>query len=195
MDLVYRINGILGGLILLGVSFQKQIKGVLRVVSFIIGLVALTHFLTIIDGLLYRIGSGVRGAGGVVEGFSLANSVYESITNADLEVNKGSGSGRVYLRPRVPMIRDGVRVSVQGNPGSKIIYWPVGGKGIGGRNDELSLHGLGLQDIRTRALGAGVTVLDEEGKGIAITEDGVGELLFREIYGKRGGPVNRVKLT
>ena len=192
MDLVFRMNGIFGGLLLLGISFQNQIKGVLRVVSFIIGLIALTHFLTILDGFIYRIGSG---SGGGIEGFSLANSLYESITNADLDVNEGSGSGRVYLRPRVPMIRDGVRVSVQGNPGSKIIYWPVGGNGIGGRNDEMGLHGLGLHDIRTRALGAGVTVLDEEGKGIAITEDGVGELLFREIYGKRGGPVNRVKLT
>ena len=195
MDLVFRMNGILGGLLLLGISFQRQIKGVLRVVSFIIGLIALTHFLTILDGVLYRIGSGVGGTGGSVEGFSLANSVYESITNSDLDVHSGSGSGRVYLRPRVPMIRDGVRVSVQGNPGSKIIYWPVGGKGIGGRNDEMGLHGLGLHDIRTRALGAGVTVLDEEGRGIAITEDGIGELLFREIYGKRGGPVNRVKLA
>lgn len=192
MDLIFRINGILGGLILLGISFKKQITGILRVISFVIGLIALTHSLTIIDGLLYRIGSGM---GGGVEGFSLANSLYESITDSDLEVNEGSGSGRVYLRPRVPMIRDGVRVSLQGNPGSKIVYWPVGGKGIGGRNDEMDLHGLGLQDIRTRALGAGVTVLDEEGKGIAITEDGVGELLFREVYGKKGGPVNRVKLA
>jgi hypothetical protein len=129
------------------------------------------------------------------EGFSIMGSLYESITSQDLEVNKGSGVGRVYLRPRVPMIRDGVRVSVQGNPGSKIVYWPVGGKGIGGRNDELGLHGVGLQDIRTRALGVGVTVLDEEGKGIAVTEDGVGELLFREVYGVNGGPVNRVRLS
>lgn len=192
MDLVFRINGILGGLVLLGISFSKKITGVLRVVSFVIGLVALTNLLTILDGLLYRIGSGL---GGNVEGFSLANSLYESITDKDLEVNEGSGSGRVYLRPRVPMIKDGVRVSVQGNPGSKILYWPVGGNGIGGRNDDMELHGLGLQDIRTRALGAGVTVLDEEGKGIAITEDGVGELLFREVYDNKGGPVNRVKLS
>lgn len=194
MDLVYRINGIFGGLVLLGISFTKQITGVLRVASFVIGLIALTHFLTIVDGFLYRIGSVMGGAGGNIEGFSLTNSLYESITDADLEVNTGSGSGRVYLRPRVPMIKDGVRVSVQGNPGSKILYWPVGGKGIGGRNDDMNLHGLGLQDIRTRALGAGVTMLDEEGKGIAITEDGVGELLFREVYGDKGGPVNRVKM-
>jgi len=191
MDLVFRINGLLGGLVLLGISFSKKITGVLRVVSFVIGLVALTNLLTILDGVLYRIGSGL---GGRIEGFSLANSLYESITDKDLEVNEGSGSGRVYLRPRVPMIKDGVRVSVQGNPGSKILYWPVGGNGIGGRNDDMGLHGLGLQDIRTRALGAGVTVLDEEGKGIAITEDGVGELLFREVYGDKGGPVNRVKM-
>lgn len=194
MDLAFRINGILGGLILLGISFTKQITGILRVISFVIGLIALTHFLTIVDGLLYRIGSKSGEVGGRIEGFSLANSLYESITDKDLEVNQGSGSGRVYLRPRVPMIKDGVRVSVQGNPGSKILYWPVGGNGIGGRNDDMELYGLGLQDIRTRALGAGVTVLDEEGKGIAITEDGVGELLFREVFDDKGGPVNRVKL-
>lgn len=191
MDLIFRMNGILGGLILLGLSFTKQITGIVRIVSFIIGLIALTQILIIIDSFLYRIGSG---SGGTMEGFSLMGSLYESITDQDLEIREGSGRGRVYLRPRVPMIRDGVRVSVQGNPGAKIVYWPVGGKGIGGRNDDLDLHGLGLQEIRTRALGVGVTMLDEEGKGIAITEDGVGELLFREVYGEKGGPVNRVRL-
>jgi hypothetical protein len=195
MDIVFPINGLVSGLLLLGLSFSNKITGVLRILAFILGLVSLVQLLTIVDSFLYRFVSGVTGRD---EGFSVMGSLYDSITDKDLETNEGSGRGRVYLRPRVPMIKDGVRVSVQGNPGSKIVYWPVGGNGIGARNDALDLHGQNLQGIRTRALGVGVTVLDEEGKGIAITEDGVAELLFREVYGgegSRGGPVNRVTLT
>lgn len=181
MDLVFTVNGIVAGLILLWYSFATG-----RAVTFLIGLISLTHLLVILDRI---IGSGGVGWEDWGEGFS---TLYESITQSDLEVNQGSGRGRIYVRPRLPMIRNGVRVSVKGNPGSKIMYWPVGGNGIGGRNDELDLQGVGLQDIRTRALGVGVTVLDEEGKGIAVTEDGIGELLFREVYGDHGGPVHRI---
>jgi hypothetical protein len=194
MDIIFPTNGLIAGLVLLGISFTNQISGILRIVAFIVGLISFIQLLVIIDSFLYRIGSGVAGS----EGFSVMGSLYESITDKDLEINEGSGSGRVYLRPRIPMINDGVRVSVQGNPGSKIVYWPIGGDGIGGKNDKLELHGVSLQDIRTRALGVGVTVLDEEGKGIAITEDGARELLFREVYGgegSTGGPVTRVKMN
>jgi len=183
MDIVFPINGLVSGLLLLGLSFSNKITGVLRIISFILGLVSLVQLLTIVDSFLFRFVSGVNGSD---EGFSVVGSLYDSITDKDLQIREGSGRGRVYLRPRVPMIRDGVRVSVQGNPGSKIVYWPVGGNGIGARNDALDLHGENLQGIRTRALGVGVTILDEEGKGIAVTEDGVAELLFREVYGARG---------
>lgn len=189
MDIVFTINGIVAGFVLLGISVNGTVSGFLRVFSFILGLIALTHFLIILDDILYSYGSDR-------EGFTskLGSSLYESIISRDREVHYGKGTGRVYLRPRIPMVNNGVRVNVKGTPGSKIVYWPVGGSGIGGRNDEMDLHGASIQEIRTRALGAGVSVLDEIGHGIAITEDGVGEVLFREIHGDKGGPVNRVRL-
>jgi hypothetical protein len=191
MDFLFSISGLVSGIVLLGISFTKKITGVLRIIAFVLGLIGLTHVLVILDDFLYRMGTKD-------EGFSVMGSLYESITSQDLEVNTGRGVGRVYLRPRIPMIRDGVRVNVQGNPGSKIVYWPIGGNGIGGRNDDLNLHGISLQDLRTRALGVGVTVLDEQGKGLAVTEEGVGELLYREVYngeGSTGGPIQRIRLA
>lgn len=187
MDLIFPVNGIVAGLILLVISFTGQISGILRVISFAIGLVTVVQVGIILDDVLYEYGSDREGFTSDIQG-----SLYKSITQQDREVTKGSGVGRVYLRPRVPMIKNGVRVNVRGNPGSKIIYWPMGGNGIGGRNEELELHGVSVQEIRTHALGAGVLVLDEIGKGIAITEEGVRELLFREVDGGVG--VNRIKL-
>ena len=68
----------------------------------------------------------------------------------------------------------------------------MGGDGIGGANERLSLYGSSAHDIRTKALGAGVVVLDEQGRGIAVTEKGCAELLYKEI---NGGAVKRTRIS
>jgi len=100
--------------------------------------------------------------------------------------------GRVYLGPRIPICKDPIRVEIRGTPETKVVYWPMGGDGIGGSNERLGLHGSSAHDIRTKALGAGVVVLDEQGRGIAMTERGCNEVLYKEID---GGAVKRARIS
>ena len=102
------------------------------------------------------------------------------------------------LEPRVPSVSGlGTEpVEVRGTPGGKLVYWPSGGAGLGASNDRLRIDQ--KRDpavIRENALGCGVVMLDERGRGMAMAERGCSHLLYREVTGSGyGGPIGKVRV-
>lgn len=177
----------IGGLILLLLSIfgglPEWIIG-LRVLSFIIGTVALVDSIIIGDEIFALI-SGRLGR----------NTIKQAEGFLDGEPND---VGRVYLKPRIPMVSGSglTRVEISGNPGTKVIYWPTGGEGLGSSNDMANISSIPtMLELREKALGCGVTVLDEEGRGMAVAEKGCGAIMYREVYPDgKGGIINTIRV-
>lgn len=175
-----RILLVIGGLVLLILSlFEGGLPAVpgLRVVAFLVGVVALIDAIIIGDELLALLRNRPK------EGF------------LDGEPND---VGRVYLKPRIPMVSGSglTRVEIRGNPGTKVIYWPTGGQGLGSSNDLANIASIPtMSEIREKALGCGITVLDEEGRGMAVAEKGCEAVMYREVYSDgKGGVMNTIRV-
>jgi hypothetical protein len=177
----------IGGIILLILAIFDGLPGWLpgiRVVGFLIGLVGLIDVMLISDELLALVSGRVaRNKTKVAEGF------------LDGENND---VGRVYLKPRIPMVSGSglTRVEIRGNPGTKVIYWPTGGDGLGSANDMANISSIPtMAELREKALGCGVTMLDEEGRGMAVAEKGCGAIMYREVYPDgKGGIINTIRV-
>lgn len=178
-----RIILVIGGLILLLLSlFEGGLASVpgLRVLSFLVGVVALIDAIIIGDELFALLSNRPNPQ---KEGF------------LDGEPND---VGRVYLKPRIPMVSGSglTRVEIRGNPGTKVIYWPTGGQGLGSANDMANISSIPtMSEIREKALGCGITVLDEEGRGMAVAEKGCEAVIYREVYSDgKGGPMTTIRV-
>lgn len=184
-----------GGLLLLVLSLYGASclnKG-LRIPAFIAGLVAFIDVLSLMEGAMGLSDSGVS------EGMSGSRWLGAGDDPQDRVVRRGlDGQGRVYLEPRVPRVSGmGTEpVEVRGTPGGKIVYWPSGGMGLGASNDRLRIDQ--QRDplaIRESALGCGVVMLDERGRGVAMAERGCAHLMYREVTGAGyGGPIGKVRI-
>ena len=177
----------IGGLILLGLSLHgktNKLNMSLRIPAFIIGIIALIDTLFIIEGML-----------GIQEGMS---TKWQSIGEADLVQTNGldGSKGRVYIEPRVPNTSGtGTEtVEIRGNPGKKVVYWPSGGIGMGLLNDNHKVEDIRDPTIlRDKALGCGVVILDERGRGVGLAERGCSKLLYREVSDSGyGGPIGNI---
>jgi hypothetical protein len=183
-----RIVLVIGGLILLLLSlFEGGLASVpgLRVVSFLVGVVALIDAIIIGDELLALVSGRV------------ARNRPKSQNEGFLD-GEPNDVGRVYLKPRIPMVSGSglTRVEIRGNPGTKVIYWPTGGQGLGSANDLANIASIPtMAEIREKALGCGITVLDEEGRGMAVAEKGCEAVIYREVYSDgKGGPMNTIRV-
>jgi len=186
-----------GGLILLSMSLYGAscMGDGLRVPSFLIGLVALVDVISLAED-----GMGLSGGKGhASEGMSGSRWLGAGDDPQDGVVRRGIvGQGRVYLEPRVPRISGmGTKpIEVRGTPGGKVLYWPSGGAGLGASNDRLRVDQkrdpLATRDV---ALGCGVVMLDERGRGMAMAERGCAHLMYREVTGNGyGGPLGKIRV-
>jgi hypothetical protein len=183
-----RILLVIGGLILLLLSlFEAGLAPVpgIRLVAFLVGIVALIDAIIIGDELLALLSGRAR-------------------RNTQAHGNEGfldgepNDVGRVYLKPRIPMVSGSglTRVEIRGNPGTKVIYWPTGGQGLGSANDLSNISSIPtMSELREKALGCGITVLDEEGRGMAVAEKGCDAIMYREVYPDgKGGIMNTIRV-
>lgn len=185
-----------GGLLLLVLSLYGAscLGSGLRIPAFIAGLVALIDVLSLVEGWM-----GLSGSGTSMEGMSGSRWLGAGDDPQDGVIRRGlQGQGRVYLEPRVPRVSGmGTEpVEVRGSPGGKIVYWPSGGMGLGASNDRLRIDQ--KRDplaIRDSALGCGVVMLDERGRGVAMAERGCAHLMYREVTGAGyGGPIGKIRV-
>ena len=184
-----------GGLLLLVLSIYGASclgKG-LRIPAFLAGLVALIDVLALAENTM-----GLSGAA-TQEGMSGSRWLGAGDDPQDRIIRRGiAGQGRVYLEPRVPNVSGmGTEpIEVRGNPGGKIVYWPSGGMGLGASNDRLRIdQKRDPMAIRDSALGCGVVMLDERGRGMAMAERGCAHLMYREVTGAGyGGPIGKVRV-
>lgn len=182
------------GLMLLGMSlYGASCLGVgLRVPAFLAGLVALVDVLMLIEDAM-----GFEDVD--AEGMSGSRWLGVGEDPQDRSVRRGlAGQGRVYLEPRVPRVSGmGTEtVEVRGSPGGKIVYWPSGGLGLGASNDRQQVNQeRDPRVIRDSALGCGVVMLDERGRGMAMAERGCAYLMYREVTGSGyGGPIGKIRI-
>lgn len=177
----------IGGIILLIISFMNEIwekiitTPGLRILVFIVGIVALIDSIIIIDEII-----------------SLVSGRYERKKGEGFLDGEIQESGRVYLKPRIPMISGSglTRVEIRGNPGEKVIYWPSGGEGLGGTNDIGGMSEIiNMGELREKAMGCGVVVLDEDGRGMGVAEKGCEKVLYREVYSDgKGGVIKSIRI-
>jgi hypothetical protein len=183
-----------GGILLLVLSLYgaKCIGGGLRIPAFLIGIVALVDVISLME-----VAMGL--SAGSVEGMSGSRWLGAGDDPQDGVIRRGlAGQGRVYLEPRVPRVSGmGTEpVEVRGTPGGKIVYWPSGGMGLGASNDRLRIDQ--KRDplaIRDSALGCGIVMLDERGRGVAMAERGCANLMYREVTSTGyGGPIGKIRV-
>lgn len=173
----------LGGILLLVLALYGAscVRGGLRIPALLIGVVAVIDILSITTQ----------------EGMSPARYLPIGDDPQDHIINMGyQNQGRVYLDPRVPRVSgSGTKsVEIRGAPGKKVIYWPSGGSGLGSSNDRLNVsEKRNPIDIRDSAMGCGIVVLDERGRGIALADKQCSHLLYREVTGSGyGGPLGKI---
>jgi hypothetical protein len=177
-----RVLLVIGGLILLILSlFEGGLAPVpgIRLVAFLVGVVALIDAIIIGDEILALVSGRMKRNEGFLDG-------------------EPNDVGRVYLKPRIPMVSGSglTRVEIRGNPGTKVIYWPTGGQGLGSANDLSNISSIPtMSELREKALGCGITVLDEEGRGMAVAEKGCDAIMYREVYPDgKGGIMNTIRV-
>lgn len=184
-----------GGLLLLVLSLYGAscLGSGLRVPAFLVGLVALIDVISLTENMMGLSGSTTH------EGMSGSRWLGAGDDPQDRVVRRGiAGQGRVYLEPRVPSVSGmGTEpIEVRGSPGGKVVYWPSGGAGLGASNDRLRIdQKRDPMTIRESALGCGVVMLDERGRGVAMAERGCAHLMYREVTSAGyGGPIGKVRV-
>jgi hypothetical protein len=189
---IRRISLNLGGLLLLCLSLygSRCLRTGLRVPSFLIGIIALIDVLWILEDIMgLSTNEGMSGS----KWFDVGNDPQDSMIHRER-----NGQGRVYVEPRIPRVSGmGTEtVEVRGTPGGKLVYWPSGGLGLGASNDRLHIEqNRNPASIRETALGCGVVMLDERGRGMAMAERGCEHLLYREVSSSGyGGPIGKIRV-
>lgn len=172
---------LIGGLLLLTFSITSTIviSGFLRFIMFFIGIIALVDISIIVYQMWISFHSW---NGGIQEGMAGYLPVGQS--PEDDVIRRGLGVGRVYLPPYIPNEPGVQPISIRGSPGRKVIYFPIEG-GSAGEANRLKKDALTqLTDpleLRRKAFGCGVVVLDERGRG-AIMSSG-SKVCYREVFG------------
>jgi hypothetical protein len=172
---------LIGGLLLLTFSMttESDTGGLLRFTMFFIGIVALVDIALIVYQMWIAYDTW---EGGVQEG--MAGYLPVGSSPEDDVIRRGLGVGRVYLPPFIPNEPGVQPISIRGSPGRKVLYYPIEG-GSAGMANQLRKDALTQitdpLELRRKALGSGVVVLDERGRG-AIMSSG-SKVCYREVFG------------
>jgi hypothetical protein len=176
-EIITRFILLLGGLLLIVLSFSQE-GPLLRFIMFFIGIVALMDIAFILYEMWIAYDSW---KGGIQEG--MAGYLPVGSSPEDDVIRRGLGVGRVYLPPYIPNEPGVQPISIRGSPGRKIIYYPIEG-GSAGMANQLRKDALTQitdpLELRRKAFGSGVVVLDERGRG-AIMSSG-SKVCYQEVF-------------